>query len=148
MEGQEKRFGTWLRAGGRRLVAIPANRWLVLDPTPPVIGGAAFGQTSVTEANNGNLMRNEDQLLRSNLPPTISPSSVGIAGVNAPINGIVNEDGNGERVVIVEQKHRRVGEEGDVSGGSNVWSSPMVVEGQNVNESDEVGPSSQAHRAK
>ncbi|XP_031124288.1 uncharacterized protein LOC116026999 [Ipomoea triloba] len=129
MEGKEKAFGSWLRAGGRRQVATPANRWLVLDPKPVQAGEAEV--TTVTDGNTGTLKRNDIQLMR-HLEPLIPLSTVINPGVITTNTGIINEEGEGEGVVIMDQKRRRVVNESNERRGDSGWSSPMSVEGQNV----------------
>ncbi|XP_031095276.1 uncharacterized protein LOC115999574 [Ipomoea triloba] len=146
--GGEKPYGVWLRAGGRRGVAVPVNKWLVLD-SPAGMGGGARG--------NFETVTNDEHLLSGNNAAVSGERGTGKAvhesegrDMNAALNdndGVVRDmnaalnDNDG--VVIFEQKRRRVGDESEEGVTKANWASPMMVE---ENSFEEVGSGSQAHR--
>ncbi|XP_031091031.1 uncharacterized protein LOC115996027 [Ipomoea triloba] len=129
VDGGDKPFGSWLRAGGRRGGAPSVNRWLVLDD--PIVGGSQ----AVTDGNHEVLMHG------GQLPEvSVEGNKVVSEGGEVGVLNDLNDDGG---VVFVDQKRKRVGE----NDGLTEWTSPMVIENNNVSLSEEVGFGSQAHRA-
>lgn len=140
--GKEKPYGPWLRAGGKKVVPPPPmNRWLVMDPEAVEVPPVRREGVPVTVSNNEGLKQHS--LLEKGVTPFLNDkvNSSNYVGHKAAIN----DDNESEGVVIVEQKRKRVGSERDFLVGGET--SPMIVEGQLTNVTDEVGPGLQAHPA-
>lgn len=152
--GREKPFGSWLRAGGKRVPTVPANRWLVLDPSTVESTPVGLIAGSVTVPLDDSLQQHS--MVEKGVSAVTNDKGImsevyygahneGNYGHN---DESFNDESEGEGVVVVEQKRKRVGYEQGVRGGCVEGSSPMLVEGQFSNATDEVGPDSQAYRAK
>lgn len=118
VEGTEKPYDSWLRAGGWRGMMTPTNKWLVLDPT-------AVAFLSVVTKMHGATITNDEQLMQE----------VG-GGVKT---GDINADEEGEGVVFVDQKWRRKSSECNEESGPGTWISLMLVKVNNLNLYVEVG---------